>query len=130
MLGENDYFKNNLQNPETLEYDKDNEDKFKDENMYKYHENTLEFDPSTQPFSFFYLYVQGQIESGDFPELDGLALKYEFVHGTDWNISSGDKSGAGQRSFKSSYLTTAVKPMNWNLPFEVAYRSMNPQGWP
>ena len=49
--------------------------------MYKYHENTLDFDPTTQPYSFFYLYVQGQIESGDFPELDGLALKYEFVHG-------------------------------------------------
>ncbi len=71
----------NYKNVETLEYEKDNEDKFKDENMYKYHENTLDFDPTIQPYSFFYLYVQGQIEFGDFPDLDGLALKYEFVHG-------------------------------------------------
>ena len=38
---------------------KENEDKFKDENMYKYHENTQVFDPSTQPYSFFYVSVQG-----------------------------------------------------------------------
>ena len=79
----------------TLEYNKQNEDKFKDENMYKFHENTQEYNPAAQPFSFFYVYVQGQIELGNFPELDGLALKYEFVNGTDWQISSGEKSGEG-----------------------------------
>ena len=90
-----DYMQREYANPETLQYEKDNEDKFKDENMYKFHENTQEFDPKIQPFSFFYVYVQGSIDFGEFDDLDGLALKYNFVHGTDWNISSGDNSGAG-----------------------------------
>ena len=63
-------------------------------------------------------------------ELDGLAVKYEFVHGADWNVSGGLKSGTGQRAFKSSHFSSIIKPMNWNLPYEVTFRSMNPQGWP
>ena len=98
--------------------------------MYKFHENTSEFEPKSQPFSFFYLYVQGQIEFGEFAHLDGLALKYEFVSGNDWQISSGEKSGAGQRAFKSTLMHTSSGKMNWNMPFEITYRSMNPQGWP
>ncbi len=42
-----------------VEFDPNNADKFKDENMYKYHINTQEFDPKTQPFSYFYVTVSG-----------------------------------------------------------------------
>jgi hypothetical protein len=37
------------------------EDKTKpfDENMYKYHENTHEYDPQAQPFSYFYVTIAG-----------------------------------------------------------------------
>ena len=94
--------------------------------MYKFHENTSEYEPKSQPFSFFYLYVQGQIEFGEFAHLDGLALKYEFVSGNDWQISSGEKSGAGQRAFKSTLMHTSSGKMNWNMPFEITFRSMNP----
>ena len=54
-----DYMRREYVGIENLEYSKENEDKFKDENMYKYHENTQVFDPSTQPYSFFYVSVQG-----------------------------------------------------------------------
>ena len=47
--------------------------------------------------------IAGQIEFGDFLELDGLAVKYDFVAGGDWSLAGGDISGAGQHAFKSSY---------------------------
>ena len=59
-------------------------------------------------------------------ELDGLAVKYEFVHGADWNISGGDKKGLSQRAFASSHFSSVIKPLNWNLPYEITFRSMNP----
>ena len=34
-----DYMKQKFQAPEDLEFDPENMDKFKDENMYKYHDN-------------------------------------------------------------------------------------------
>ncbi len=70
--------------------------------MYKYHENTQEYNPQTQPYSYFYVTISGQIEYGEFLELDGLAIKYTFVAGPDWNLAGGVKSGAGQHSFKGS----------------------------
>lgn len=83
-----------------VEYDPNNAEKFKDENMYKYHENTQEYDPQTQPFSYFYVTLTGQIDFGEFVELDGLAIRYNFVAGNDWNLAGGSKTGAGQHSFK------------------------------
>ena len=38
-LGETDYMRKDYTNID-MKYEPDNEDKFKDENMYKYHENT------------------------------------------------------------------------------------------
>ena len=90
-----DYMRSKYPKLEEREYDAANEDQFKDENMYKYHENTQAFDPITQPYSFFYLTIAGQIEFGEFIDLDGLALKYDFVAGNDWNMAGGDKSGTG-----------------------------------
>ena len=98
--------------------------------MYKYHENTQTFDPVVQPYSFFYLTVSGQIEFGEFIEHDGLAVKYDFVSGPDWNLAGGEKSGQGQHAFKSGYGNTTSNRMVWNLPFEATFRSMNPHGWP
>lgn len=39
-LQEEDYMRKNYPKIDEQEYDPDNKDKFKDENMYKYHENT------------------------------------------------------------------------------------------
>ena len=65
--------------------------------MYKFHDNTQPFDPSTQAYSYFYVAITGQIEYGDFMDMDGLAVKYAFVAGSDWSLASGEnsKSGAG-----------------------------------
>ena len=97
------YMRNQFQKPEEIKYDPQDENKFKDENMYKYHDNTQAFNPSQQPYSFFYVTIAGQVEFGEFMELDGLAVKYDFVAGGDWNLASGEKSGAGQHAFKCSY---------------------------
>ena len=82
-----------LKRPEEMPYDPENQEKFGDENLYKYHDNIQKFNPSTHPYSFFYVSIAGQIEFGDFLELDGLAVKYDFVAGGDWNLAGGDKSG-------------------------------------
>ena len=113
-----------------VEYDANNADKFKDENMYKYHENTQEFDPHTQPFSYFYVTIGGSIDFGEFFELDGLAIRYNFVSGADWNLAGGEKTGAGQHSFKGVSVKGSSQRVVWNLPFEVTFRSMTPFGWP
>ena len=68
---------------EDKEFDPELEEK-RDDNMYKYHDNTQMFDPKTQPYSFFYVTITGQIEFGDFLELDGLGIKYDFIAGSDW----------------------------------------------
>ena len=67
----------------------------------------------------------GQIDVGKFPHLDGLACKYHFIAGEDWQVSSGERSGVGQHAFKSQ-----VKNIVWNLPFEITFRTMTPFGWP
>ena len=63
--------------------------------MYKYHENTQVYEPKVQPYSFFYLAISGQIDFGEFIDHDGLAVKYDFVAGSDWNVASGERSGQG-----------------------------------
>ena len=59
------------------------------DNFYVYEESNQTYDPTVQPYSYFYLTVCGQIEYGSFLNLDGLALKYAFVQGDDWQVASG-----------------------------------------
>ena len=42
----------------------------------------------------------GQIDYGEFLDLDGLSIKYHFVAGEDWHVADGDIKGAGQFAFK------------------------------
>lgn len=86
-----DYMRKNYAKLEDQVYEEENPDKFKDENMYRYHENTQTFEPSVQPYSFFYVTVVGQIQFGEFIDHDGLAVKYDFVAGSDWSIAGGQK---------------------------------------
>ena len=74
--------------------------------------------------------IAGQIEFGEFMNLDGLAIKYAFVCGDDWQLASGIQEGHGQYSFKAALTDNANKKMVWNLPYEASFRSMNPSGWP
>ena len=97
------------------------------ENFYTYEDSNQVYDPRVQPFSYFYLTIAGQIEFGEFMNLDGLAIKYAFVSGDDWQVASGNLEGHGQFAFKSNNMH---KKMAWNLPFEITFRSMTPAGWP
>lgn len=84
-----------------------------------------------QPYAFFYLALQGQIESGHFMDLDGLAIKYAFVAGDDWEIANGKKQGEGQYCFKGTrQAESGQSQISWNFPFEIQYRSLSPAGWP
>ena len=103
-------------------------DRIKEENYYKYHENVQEYDPKGQPYSYFYITIMGQIEFGEFIDLDGLQVKFNFVAGEDWAVADGIKEGAGQYAFKGQGM--GHKRMVWNLPFEITYRTMTPFGWP
>lgn len=71
------------------------DNKLKEENYYKYHENVQQYDPRGQPYSYFYITLMGQIEYGEFMELDGLQLHYSFVAGEDWSVADGDVNGTG-----------------------------------
>ena len=77
---------------EEFEEEETYENKLKEENYYKYHENVQEYDPRGQPYSYFYITVMGQVEFGEFLELDGLSLSYCFIAGEDWSISDGIKT--------------------------------------
>ena len=125
-----DYMRENNKSLNELQYDQNDPDRFKDENLYKYHENTKPYDASIQPFSYFYVTVCGQIEFGEFLSLDGLAIQYHFVAGVDWNMAGGLEKGAGQHSFKGAAQKGVKQKLVWNLPFEITYRSMTPYGWP
>ena len=70
----------------------------------------------------------GQIEFGEFINLDGLQVQYNFVAGEDWNLSDGVIKGTSQYAFKGQ--GRQMNKMNWNRPFEVTYRTMTPFGWP
>ena len=83
-----------LEMDETKEVEEDNLQYRRDQNMMKH-------DPSTQPVSFFYLGISGHIESGEFRDLDGVSIKFDFVAGDHWKLSKGNESGISQHSFKS-----------------------------
>ncbi len=52
---------------------------------YSKHENLQTYEPKQQPHSFFYLGVSGTVDSGEFNNKDGIAIKYDIVKGSRWN---------------------------------------------
>ena len=112
-------------NKQNTDWKYDNVDKVDPEelivsdNFYKFEEENAIYDPRVQPFSYFYLTITGQIEFGEFLNLDGLAIKYAFVSGDDWQLASGKEEGNGQFSFKGGEMHGQTKRMVWNLPFEI-----------
>ena len=101
------------------------------DNFYVYADTNKPYEPLVQPFSYFYLAVQGQIEDGFFSDLDGISIKYAIVAGDDWELATGGLKGQGQFAFKGdARMATGKRPITWNLPFEAQFRSMTPAGWP
>lgn len=53
----------------------------------RYGGNYLNVKENQKPgFTPFYVFVSGNIESGQINENDGLCIKYDFVAGADWEI--------------------------------------------
>ena len=94
---------------------------------YSKHDNLHPYDPKVQPHSYFYLGVTGQIDSGEFNNKDGLAIKFDMVSGGRWKVIDGQESGISQHAFRSQ---GANKRIVWNFPFEVTYASTNVKEWP
>jgi len=79
-----DYFQKNYGEIDAEGEKEFDDDALKEENFYRYHDNVSPYDPKGVPYSYFYVTVMGQVEFGEFLELDGLQLKYNFVAGEDW----------------------------------------------
>ncbi|CAI2379743.1 unnamed protein product [Moneuplotes crassus] len=94
---------------------------------YSKHENLQTYEPKRQPHSFFYLGVSGQIDSGEFNNRDGIAIKYDIVKGNRWKLVKGEETGISQHGFRNQ---GASKRIVWNFPFEVIYSSTNVKEWP
>jgi hypothetical protein len=103
------------------------EDNFENNMHFQKNQNLEHHNPSIQPISFFYVGISGHIESGEFRDLDGLAIKFDFVSGDHWKLSKGNESGISQHSFKSQGMN---KRIVWNFPFELTFASLNVSGWP
>lgn len=54
------------------------------DNFYVYDDVNKPYDPLVQPYSYFYVAVCGQVQYGQFMDMDGLQIKYAFVAGDDW----------------------------------------------
>ena len=94
---------------------------------YNKHQNLQSYDPLRQPYSYFYLGITGQIESGDLPNSDGISLKVKFITGKKWKLIEGNSSGVSQYGFKSQGFN---KKIVWNYPFDLIYASTNVKEWP
>ena len=47
-----------------------------------------------------YLLVNGQIESGQFAEEDGVSIKFDMIHGSQFHLASGNDTGISQHAYK------------------------------
>eukprot|EP00106_Octopus_bimaculoides_P021227 XP_014788669.1 PREDICTED: B9 domain-containing protein 1-like [Octopus bimaculoides] len=77
--------------------------------------------------SVFLLNINGQIESGEFPEFDDIYCRHCFVYGDDWIITAGLEEGITQVTKKSPDRRQIHV---WNFPLNITFKSTNPFGWP
>ena len=96
----------------------DPEELVKTDNFLTYEDSNQLYNPTVQPYSYFYITICGQIEFADFLHLDGLSIKFAFVCGDDWQIAEGNDKGQGQYSFKGSNNHSHCSRMVWNLPYD------------
>lgn len=78
--------------------------------------------------SCFYISTIGQLQSVYFPvgpSSRSVHCRYEVVHGPDWELISGQKSGITQcASVGNSNFHTII----FNMPLEFTFKSTNPFG--
>ncbi len=42
-----------------------------------------------------YLMINGMIESGKIPDEDGISIKFDIIHGYQWELHCGNSTGIG-----------------------------------
>eukprot|EP00741_Cyanophora_paradoxa_P025595 tig00000383_g24699.t1 len=82
---------------------------------------------SGEPPSFFTVHITGQIESAVFPRCDNLYCKFSFQFGQDWVVIQGVEEGITQMTIKPDGTN---KPIIWNYPLDITFKSSNAFGWP
>ena len=81
--------------------------------------------------AFFSVNIQGQLESGMFPDGERQYCRVNIVHGPDWEILSGIEEGITQISQPCAHAAQdMLQECVWNYPLELCYKSTNVYGWP
>lgn len=78
--------------------------------------------------SSFYISTIGQLESVHFPvgtASKSLHCRWEIVHGPDWELVSGQKSGITQCA---SVGSNNYHTITFNMPLEFTFKATNPFG--
>ncbi|KAH8077577.1 hedgehog receptor [Aureococcus anophagefferens] len=70
--------------------------------------------PPRKELSAFFVVVNGQVESGEFPD-DDLYVRYGFSFGPDWTVVDGIETGLSQIARKAPGVDQSVV---WNFPGE------------
>ncbi|OQV20787.1 putative B9 domain-containing protein 1 [Hypsibius exemplaris] len=76
--------------------------------------------------SVFLLSIKGQIERATIPDCPELFVKYQFVYGDDWIVTTGIEEGITQICKRYDPGQDFV----FNFPLDVTFKSTNPRGWP
>ncbi|EGB06642.1 hypothetical protein AURANDRAFT_28991 [Aureococcus anophagefferens] len=82
--------------------------------------------PPRKELSAFFVVVNGQVESGEFPD-DDLYVRYGFSFGPDWTVVDGIETGLSQIARKAPGVDQSVV---WNFPVDISFKSTNAHGWP
>lgn len=67
---------------------------------------------------------RGLIESGNIHSNHSLTMLYTVVSSENWKLSNGQKSGQSQNASHNGGKIV------WNFPFEMAFETAKPEGWP
>ena len=120
----NEYTDEEHKYDEDRKYDDQYSDRSLERDRYKSEESAHSEEDDS---GYFYIGISGQIQSGEFKDDDGLAVKYTFVSKGLWRREKGNETGISQHSFKSSGVSKRVV---WNFPFEIRYSSKTIKDWP
>ena len=76
----------------------------------------------------FYVFCNGQVESGRFDGVDDLYCKYGFLLGNSWKIVQGIDTGISQIARKAAQ--NGDPTVTWNFPVDITFKSNgSTYGW-
>ncbi len=75
------------------DHEKDRYEHDEDTVAYRKADNMAPYNPKLQTNAYFYLAISGHIESGEFRDLDGVSIKFDFVAGKHWKLAKGIDTG-------------------------------------